>query len=62
MEIPVWRYFKNLIPTLIKNGKRVGIVSFGTRRIIQAYMDRILGEGQKYFTSNIRMFVLFGVK
>ncbi len=51
-EIPGWKYYIKLIKHLVKNGKRVGIVSFGTYRIIQAYMDRIFGMNQKYFTKN----------
>lgn len=49
-EVPNWRYFKLLIPYLVKNGVRVGIVSFGTYKIIRAYMDLIFGINQRYFT------------
>jgi hypothetical protein len=49
-EIPHWRYFVSLVQFLVGSGKRVGIASFGTYEIIQAYMDRIFGFGQKYFT------------
>lgn len=51
-EIPHWRYFVSLVQFLVGSGKRVGIASFGTYEIIQAYMDRIFGFGQKYFTRN----------
>ena len=51
-EIPSWRYFKKLVPLLVSRGIRVGIVSFGTYAIIQAYMDRVFGPSQKYFTKN----------
>lgn len=51
-EVPNWRYFQILIPYLVKNGVRVGIVSFGTYKIIQAYMDLIFGLNQKFFNSN----------
>ena len=42
----------NLIASTVKNGKRVGIVSFGTGHIIQAYMNRIFGVNQLYFHRN----------
>lgn len=51
-EVPSWRYFKKLVFELVKNGKRVGIVSFGTGHIIQAYMNRIFGINQLYFHRN----------
>jgi hypothetical protein len=51
-EIPNWKYFVSLVQFLVGSGKRVGIASFGTYEIIQAYMDRIFGFGQKYFTRN----------
>ena len=49
-EMPHWKYFRNLVEYLVTSGKRVGIASFGTYEIIQAYMDRIFGYNQKYFT------------
>lgn len=49
-EWPCWKYFRDLVIFLVSNGKRVGIASFGTYEIIQAYMDRVFGRGQKYFT------------
>ena len=52
IEVPNWRYFKKLINELVLSGKRVGIVSFGTYKIIRAYMDLIFGFNQKLFTSN----------
>ena len=50
-EVPQWRYFKRLIEYLVKNGKYVAIASFGTYEIIKAYMDRILGFNQTFFTN-----------
>lgn len=50
LEIPQWRYFKQLVEFLILHGKYVGIASFGTYEIIQAYMNRIMGFNQKIFT------------
>jgi hypothetical protein len=50
-EIPQWRYFKRLIEYLVKNGKYVAIASFGTYEIIKAYMDRIMGFNQTFFTN-----------
>jgi len=52
IEFPCWKYFKKLVPLLVSRGIRVGIVSFGTYAIIQAYMDRVFGPSQKYFTKN----------
>lgn len=52
IEIPNWHFFVKFIYYLVKNGKHVGIVSFGTYRIIKAYMDRIFGINQKLFTKN----------
>jgi hypothetical protein len=53
-EIPQWRYYRRLIEFLVSNGRYVGIASFGTYEIIQAYLDRIMGFNQKIFTrSNI---------
>lgn len=49
-EIPCWKYFVKLVIFLIGSGKHVGIASFGTYEIIQAYMDRLFGPNQKYFT------------
>lgn len=51
-EIPSWRYFKKLVKELFRLGKRIGIVSFGTGKIIQAYMNRIFGMNQLYFHRN----------
>lgn len=48
-EVPCWKYFRDLIIFIVSSGKKVGIASFGTYEIIQAYMDRIFGRGQKYF-------------
>ena len=52
IEVPNWRFFHALIPYLVRNGVRVGMVSFGTYKIIRAYMDLIFGFNQKYFTQN----------
>lgn len=49
-EIPQWRYFRRLIEYLVEHGRYVGIASFGTYEIIQAYLDRIMGFNQKFFT------------
>jgi len=51
-DIPCALYFKALCNFFVSNGKRVGIASFGTYEIIQAYMDRIFGFNQKIFTRN----------
>lgn len=51
-EIPGVTFFRDLCIYLVCRGKRVGIASFGTYEIIQAYMDRIFGMGQKVFTRN----------
>lgn len=48
-DVPNYKYFGNLVEYLVKNGKRVGIASFGTYSIIRAYMDRIFGFGQRFF-------------
>jgi hypothetical protein len=48
-DVPNYKYFRYLIEYLLKNGRRVGIASFGTYSIIRAYMDRIFGFGQRYF-------------
>ena len=54
-EIPCWQYYKNLVMFLTSTGKRVGIASFGTYEIIKAYMDKIFGVDQKFFTrANIK--------
>ena len=50
-EVPQWKYFKRLITYLVQNGKHVAIASFGTYEIIKAYMDRILGFNQTFFTN-----------
>ena len=47
---PHWRYFRDLCTELVTSGKRVGIASFGTYSIIQAYMTRVFGPGQQVFT------------
>jgi hypothetical protein len=49
-EIPQWRYFQKLVEFLVSYGRYVGIASFGTYEIIQAYMKRIMGFNQKFFT------------
>jgi len=49
-DFPQWRYFNRLIDYLVTHGKYVGIASFGTYDIIRAYMDRIFGFNQKYFS------------
>jgi hypothetical protein len=51
IDVPNWKYFKNIVIFLISRGKRVGIASFGTFKIIKAYMDRIFGLNQKIFTA-----------
>ena len=48
-EVPQWKYFKRLVIYLVSHGKYVGIASFGTYEIIQAYMNRILGFNQTFF-------------
>lgn len=50
IEVPNWRYFKKIVIFLVSRGIRVGIASFGTQKIIRAYMDRIFGINQKMFT------------
>ncbi|NDI18028.1 MAG: hypothetical protein EBY83_08735, partial [Verrucomicrobia bacterium] len=50
IEVPQWRYFKRLVDYLTTHGKYVAIASFGTYEIIQAYMDRIMGFNQRYFS------------
>ena len=50
LEIPQWRYFRRLVEFLVSNGRYVGIASFGTYEIIQAYMKRIMGFNQQFFT------------
>jgi hypothetical protein len=47
---PHWRYFRDLCQELVSSGKRVGIASFGTYSVIQAYMTRVFGPGQQVFT------------
>lgn len=49
-EVPQWRYFRRLVEYLVGNGRYVGIASFGTYEIILAYMKRIMGFNQKFFT------------
>ena len=50
-EVPQWKYFKRLVTYLVQNGKYIAIASFGTYEIIKAYMDRIMGFNQNFFTS-----------
>jgi len=50
-EIPQWRYFRRLVEFLVMHGRYVGIASFGTYEIIQAYMKRIMGYNQQFFTN-----------
>jgi hypothetical protein len=50
-EVPQWRYFKQLVEFLVMHGRYVGIASFGTYEIIRAYIDRIMGFNQHFFTS-----------
>ena len=49
-EFPNRRFFVDLVINIIKSGKQVAIASFGTRYIIDAYMKRLFGNNQKYFT------------
>jgi hypothetical protein len=49
-DFPYWKYFRCTVIDLVNSGKRVGIASFGMYNIIRAYMDRIFGINQKYFT------------
>lgn len=49
-EVPQWRYFRKLVEFLVMHGRYVGIASFGTYEIIQAYMKRIMGFNQQFFT------------
>lgn len=51
-DIPGVKYFRAFCNFLVCKGKRVGIASFGTYEIIQAYMDRIFGFNQKVYTRN----------
>lgn len=50
IEVPQWRYFRRLVEFLVGNGRYVGIASFGTYEIIYAYMKRIMGFNQQFFT------------
>jgi hypothetical protein len=50
IEVPQWRYFRRLVEFLVGSGRYVGIASFGTYEIIQAYMKRIMGFNQQFFT------------
>jgi len=50
IEVPQWRYFRRLVEFLVSNGRYVGIASFGTYEIIKAYMKRIMGFNQQFFT------------
>jgi len=49
IEVPQWRYFQKLVEFLVMHGRYVGIASFGTYEIIQAYMQRIMGFNQQFF-------------
>lgn len=49
-EVPQWRYFRRLVEYLVSNGRYIGIASFGTYEIILAYMKRIMGFNQQFFT------------
>lgn len=49
-DIPYWKFFRKTVIDLVNSGKYVGIASFGMYKIIRAYMDRIFGINQKYFT------------
>ena len=50
IEVPNWRYFVGIVNYLVSRGVRVGIASFGTYKIIKAYMDRLFGINQRIFT------------
>jgi hypothetical protein len=50
IEVPQWRYFRKLVEFLVSHGRYVAIASFGTYEIIQAYMKRIMGFNQQFFT------------
>ena len=50
-DVPQWRYFRRLTEFLVMHGRYVGIASFGTYEIIQAYMQRIMGFNQHFFTN-----------
>ena len=53
-EVPGWRYFVNLITILVMKSKKVGIVSFGTNQIIEAYMKRMFkSENHPFSDDNI---------
>lgn len=49
-DFPHWEFFRDVVIDLVNKGKYVGIASFGMYNIIRAYMDRIFGVNQKYFT------------
>ena len=49
-EFPNMAFFKLFVKQLLQANKKVAIASFGTYRIIQAYMDRVFGRGQRIFT------------
>jgi len=49
-EFPNRHFFVNLVNKITNEGKRVAIASFGTQYIIDAYMNRLFGNNQKYFT------------
>ena len=50
VDFPNWRYFVSCVNYLVSRGVRVGIASFGTYKIIKAYMDRLFGINQRIFT------------
>jgi hypothetical protein len=50
IEVPNWRYFVRIVNYLVSRGVRVGIASFGTYKIIKAYMDRLFSINQRIFT------------
>ncbi len=47
---PNWRDFRDLVLHLRRMGCYMGIASFGSSAFIYAFMCRIFGEGQTYFT------------
>jgi len=50
LDFPYWEFFRETVIDLVNKGKYVGIASFGMYKIVRAYMDRIFGMNQKYFT------------
>ena len=51
-EFPNRKFFVDLVIKITNSGKQVAIASFGTRYIIEAYMKRLFGNNQKYFTKS----------